>query len=162
VSITGRLGDRQADKYSSSAVRRALIEGRPERAAEILGRPFAIEGVVAEGRKLGRSLGFPTANVELGDYVRPRLGVYATRTRLADGRLIPGASNLGENPTTGEVAARLEAWLFDFDEDLYGQTVETQLIAYLRPEEKFDGLEALKQQVARDGEAARALLMPKF
>lgn len=162
VSIVERLGDEAAEKFSSSAVRRALAEGRPDRAAEILGRPFAIEGVVEEGRKLGRTLGFPTLNVSLGDYAAPRLGVYATRTRLADGRLVPGASNLGQNPTTGLVEPRLEAWLFDFDEDVYGQTVETELIAYLRPEAKFDSLEALTLQVMEDGRAARALLMPKF
>ncbi len=162
VSITGRFGDEEARKFSSSEVRHALAEGRPDRAAEILGRPFAIEGIVQEGKKLGRTLGFPTLNVPLGDYARPRFGVYATRTRLADGRLIPGASNIGENPTTGLVDARLEAWLFDFDEDLYGQTVETQLVAYLRPEEKFDSLEALTAQVMEDGRAARALLIPEF
>lgn len=162
VSIVGRLGDEEAEKFSSSAVRRALAEGRPDRAAAMLGRPFAIEGVVQEGRKLGRTLGFPTLNVPLGDYVRPRLGVYATRTRLADGRLVPGASNIGQNPTTGLVEARLETWLFDFDEALYGETVETELVAYLRPEETFDSVEALTAQVMADAGAARALLMPEI
>ena len=163
VSIAGRLGDGEAEKFSSSAVRRALADGRPDRAAEILGRPFAIEGVVEPGSGLGRrTLGFPTANVPLGDYARPRLGVYATRTRLADGRMVPGASNIGQNPTTGLVPARLETWLFDFDEDLYGQTIETELVAWLRPEEKFETLEALIAQVMEDGRAARALLMPEF
>jgi riboflavin kinase/FMN adenylyltransferase len=160
VSIAERLGDADEAKYSSSAVRRALAGGQPERAAEILGRPFAIEGVVVEGQKLGRQLGFPTANVGLSDYVVPRFGVYATRTRLDDGRVIPGVSNLGRNPTTGLVEPRLETWLFDFDEDLYGQTVETALVAWLRPEEKFDGLEPLVAQVMADAERARALLLP--
>jgi len=160
VSIAEKLGDEGEDKFSSSAVRRTLQDGRPDRAAEILGRPFSIEGVVVEGQKLGRQLGFPTANVPLGDYVVPKFGVYATRTRLADGRLVAGASNLGVNPTTGEVAPRLEAWLFEFDEDLYGQVIETELVAYLRPEEKFDSLDALKAQVMADGAAARALLLP--
>jgi riboflavin kinase/FMN adenylyltransferase len=162
VAIVERLGDEEADKFSSSAVRRALAEGRPDRAAEILGRPFAIEGVVQEGQKLGRTLGFPTLNVPLGDYARPKLGVYATRTRLRDGRLIPGATNLGRNPTTGLVEPRLEAWLFDFDEEIYGETVETELVAYLRPEAKFDSVEALVAQVMEDGRAARTLLMPSF
>jgi riboflavin kinase/FMN adenylyltransferase len=160
VSITERLGDAAEAKYSSSAVRQALADGQPERAREILGRPFAIEGVVVEGQKLGRTLGFPTANVALGDYVVPKFGVYATLTRLADGRVVPGASNLGQNPTTGLVAPRLETWLFDFDEDLYGQTIETALIAFLRPEERFDSLEALVAQVMADGGRARALLLP--
>jgi riboflavin kinase/FMN adenylyltransferase len=162
VSIAERLGDASEAKYSSSAIRLALSEGHPERAAEILGRPFAIEGVVVEGQKLGRQLGFPTANIGLGDYVVPRFGVYATRTRLPDGREVAGVSNLGRNPTTGLVEPRLETWLFDFDEDLYGQTLEVALIAWLRAEEKFDGLDALVAQVMADGERARALLLPKL
>jgi len=160
VSIAQQVGDDRAAKYSSSAVREALKAGRPDRAAEILGRPFAIEGVVIEGQKLGRKLGFPTANVLAGDYVRPRLGSYATRSRLADGRVIPGVSNFGVNPTTGLVEARLEVWLFDFDEVLYGQTLDTDLIAFLRPELKFDNLQALIDQVGRDADDARAILTP--
>lgn len=158
VSIAQAMGDEEAEKYSSSAVRAALQAGQPERAAVILGRPFAIEGVVVTGQKLGRTLGFPTANAELQDYVRPRLGVYATRTRLADGRWIDGVSNLGRNPTTGLVKARLETWLFDFNDDLYGQMIETQLIGFLRPEARFDGLEALIAQIAADASNARTLL----
>jgi len=158
VSIVDQIGDGEAGKYSSSAVREALAEGRPERAAAILGRPFAIEGLVQRGAQLGRQLGFPTANVLLGDYLVPRLGVYATRTRLADGRLVDGVASIGRNPTTGEVAPRLEVWLFDFDEDLYGQIIETKLIGWIRPEEKFDGLEALTAQVMADARAAKAIL----
>jgi len=162
VSITERLGDSDASKFSSSAVRQALKAGQPERAAEILGRPFAIEGVVVEGQHLGRTLGFPTANVGAGDYVRPKLGVYATRTRLADGREVPGVANFGENPTTGLVEARLEVFLFDFDEDLYGQTLETDLIAFLRPELNFSGLETLVDQIKLDVAQARLRLTPPF
>lgn len=160
VSIAAAMGDAEANKYSSSAVREALVAGHPDRAAVILGRPFAIEGVVVEGQKLGRTLGFPTANVELHDYVRPRLGVYATRTRLVDDRVVAGVSNLGCNPTTGLVTARLETWLFDFNEDLYGQTIETELVAFLRPEVKFNGLDALVAQIAADADDARRLLLP--
>jgi riboflavin kinase/FMN adenylyltransferase len=160
VSIASRAGDDKAVKYSSSAAREALKAGFPERATEILGRPFAIEGVVVEGQKLGRKLGFPTANIWAGDYVRPRLGSYATRSRLADGREIPGVSNFGVNPTTGLVEARLEVWLFDFDEVLYGQTVETDLVAFLRPELKFDTLDELIDQVRQDADDARAILTP--
>jgi len=160
VSIVERMGDGVVEKFSSSAVREALKTGHPERAAEILGRPFAIEGVVVEGQHLGRQLGFPTANVLNGDYVVPMLGSYATRTRLADGREVPGVANFGVNPTTGLVEARLEVWLFDFNEDLYGQTIETDLVNFLRPELKFDGLEALIDQIRKDADQARALLMP--
>jgi len=158
VSITEPVGDADEAKFSSSAVRDALHEGHPERAAAILGRPFAIEGVVREGRKLGRTLGFPTANVPLGEYVVPKLGVYATRTRLPDGRQLDGVSNLGRNPTTGVVAPRLEAWLFHFDGDLYGKTIETDLVAFLRPEVKFNDLDALTTQVMADAEAAKRAL----
>jgi riboflavin kinase/FMN adenylyltransferase len=135
-------------------VREALQTGEPERAAEILGRPFAIEGEVVRGQQLGRTLGFPTANVALGDYVVPRLGVYATRTRLPDGREFAGAANLGRNPTTGLVEPRLEVFLFDFDEDIYGQVIETELIHFIRPELKFHSVEALIEQMQKDCEEA--------
>jgi hypothetical protein len=140
-------------------VRNALREGRPELAASILGRPFAIEGEVRHGRQLGRTLGYPTANVELDDYVAPRFGVYATRTRLSDGRTLAGVANIGVNPTVaGEIAPRLEVWLFDFDEDLYGQVIETDLIAFLRPEAKFASLEEMTAQIDDDASMARRIL----
>ncbi|THD59527.1 bifunctional riboflavin kinase/FAD synthetase [Phenylobacterium sp.] len=161
VSVAEPVEDLDGEKFSSTGVREALRDGRPEEARRILGRPFAIEGAVQRGRQLGRKLGFPTANVALADYVVPRFGVYATRTRLPDGREIPGVANLGINPTIeGVRAPLLEVWLFDFDEDIYDQVIETDLIAFLRPEEKFDGLEAMTEQVMRDARAARDLLMP--
>jgi riboflavin kinase/FMN adenylyltransferase len=147
------------EKYSSTAVREALRDGRPEVAAGILGRPFAIEGPVQRGRQLGRKLGFPTANVDMADYVSPRFGVYATRTRLSDGRVLDGVANIGVNPTVqGITRPLLEVWLFDFDEDIYDRIIETSLIAFLRPEEKFDGLETMTAQVMRDAEMARERL----
>jgi riboflavin kinase / FMN adenylyltransferase len=161
VSVAEPVGE-DGEKFSSTHVRQALREGRPQDAAAILGRPFAIEGEVAKGRQLGRTLGIPTANVALGDYVRPKLGIYATRTRLRDGREIPGVASLGVNPTVGEVEARLEVWLFDFDEDLYGQVVETDLIAYLRPEARFESLDLMVAQIHVDAAQARALLIPAF
>ncbi len=145
-------------KISSSDVRRALREGDPEQAASLLGRPFAIEGPVSRGDQRGRTIGFPTANVALGDYVRPAFGVYATRSRLEDGRLAPGVANLGRRPTVAGSEARLEVHLFDFSEDLYGQTLETELIAFIRHETKFDGLDQLKAQIAEDSETARRTL----
>jgi riboflavin kinase/FMN adenylyltransferase len=162
VSIAEPVASRDGDKFSSTSVRDALRDGQPEHAARILGRPFAIEGVVRRGQQLGRQLGFPTANVEVEDYVVPRLGVYATRTRLPDGREVPGVANLGNNPTTGVVETRLETWLFDFDEDLYGQIIETDLIAFLRPELKFDSLELMIEQIRRDEQAARSIVAPGF
>jgi riboflavin kinase/FMN adenylyltransferase len=166
VSVAEAAG--KADgKFSSTAARQALRDGHPEYAAEVLGRPFAIEGLVQKGRQLGRQLGFPTANVPLGEYVAPKFGVYATRTRLNDGRQLNGVANIGVNPTTGVVEARLEVWLFDFDEDIYGETIETDLIAFLRPEVTFrdaDGnfdVPAMVTQVHEDARQARAILEPE-
>jgi len=157
VSVARRV-ENKAGKISSSAAREALREGRPDIAAAILGRPFAIEGVVQKGRQLGRTLGFPTANVPLRDYVAPKFGVYATRTRLADGRIIGGVANIGINPTTGVVEPRLEVWLFDFDEDIYGERIETELVAFLRPEEKFLSVEAMVDQIHLDVRQAQSSL----
>jgi riboflavin kinase/FMN adenylyltransferase len=160
VSVAEAQGEPGGVKFSSTVARDALRDGRPELAASVLGRPFAIEGPVIKGRQLGRKLGFPTANVALDDYVRPRLGVYATRTRLPDGREIAGVANLGANPTVGVVTPRLEVWLFDFNEDLYGQVIETDLVAFLRPEAKFASVEEMTAQVMADGDQARRLLLP--
>jgi riboflavin kinase / FMN adenylyltransferase len=163
VSVAAEVTDRDGEKFSSTAVREALRDGHPEEATRILGRPFAIEGVVVRGRQLGRKLGYPTANVLLGDYVAPKYGVYATRTRLPDGRKLPGVANIGVNPTVdGVTAPLLEVWLFDFDEDIYDQVIETDLIAFLRPELKFESLEAMTAQVMKDAKTARDLLMPDF
>jgi riboflavin kinase/FMN adenylyltransferase len=163
VSVAEAVADDSGEKVSSTEVRDALRAGKPELAAEVLGRPFAIEGAVQRGRQLGRKLGFPTANVGLADYVTPRFGVYATRTRLPDGREIPGVANIGVNPTVeGVTAPLLEVWLFDFDEDIYDQVIETDLVAFLRPELKFDSLEIMTGQVLKDAQAARDLLMPEI
>lgn len=158
VSVTERIDDPNGLKLSSSAVREALQAGEMARAAAILGRPFAIEGEVIHGDKRGRTIGVPTANIALGDYMRPAYGVYATRTRLSDGRVIDGVANLGVRPMFEIETPLLEVWLFDFAEDLYGQTVETDLVARLRGELNFDSLEALKAQIDADADAARAVL----
>ena len=158
VTVAPPLADTSGFKLSSTAARRALQEGDPRAAARILGRPFAIEGVVVAGRKLGRTIGYPTANVALGDYVQPRLGIYATRTRLPDGRVLDGVASIGTNPTVGPVEPRLEVWLIDFDEDIYGQTIETELIEYLRPELKFENLDDMTLQIHADVDAAKRSL----
>jgi riboflavin kinase/FMN adenylyltransferase len=158
VTIVGRVDDAEGHKLSSSAVRQALESGEPETAAEILGRPFAIEGVVEQGRGMGKPLGFPTANLPLGDYIRPKLGIYAARTRLPDGRVIPGVAYIGPGAAVEAKDPRLEVWMFDFDEDLYGQLVEVELPAFIRPDRTFDSLEALQAQVADDAAKARMIL----
>ncbi len=156
VSVTERLDDASGLKLSSSAVREALAAGDMDRARAILGRPFAIQGTVIHGDKRGRTIGVPTANIALGDYMRPAYGVYATRTRLPDGRVIDGVANLGVRPMFQIDQPLLEVWLFDFNESLYGQTVETELVAFLRGEMRFDGLDVLKVQIEADAAAARA------
>ncbi|GAA0867722.1 bifunctional riboflavin kinase/FAD synthetase [Brevundimonas basaltis] len=158
VSVADRVDDPDGLKLSSSAVREAVRAGDMQRAAAILGRPFAIEGEVVHGDKRGRTIGVPTANIRLGDYMRPAFGVYATRSRLPDGRVVDGVSSLGLRPMYALDEPLLEVWLFDFDGDLYGQTVETDLIAFLRGERTFDGLDALKVQIDADADAARAAL----
>ncbi len=158
VTVVEAVESADGRKLSSTAVREALSAGRPDEAAAVLGRPFAVEGAVQHGDKRGRTLGFPTANVPLGDYVRPRFGVYATRTRLPDGRVVDGVSSLGVNPHFGGRDPGLEVWLFDFDEAIYGQVIETELVAFLRPEAAFDSVEALQAQVFADAENAKRLL----
>ena len=158
VSVTERIDDAHGLKLSSSAVREALKAGDMDRAAAILGRPFAISGEVVHGEKRGRTIGVPTANINMGDYMRPAYGVYATRTRLLDGRVIDGVANLGVRPMFEIETPLLEVWLFDFSEQLYGQTVETELVALLRGEMNFDSLDALKAQIDADAIAAHAAL----
>jgi riboflavin kinase / FMN adenylyltransferase len=148
----------QAGKISSSDVRQALRDGDPERAAALLGRPFAIEGKVAEGDRRGRTLGFPTANVALDAYVRPAFGVYAVRVDLGGADAVPGVANIGCRPTVDGAEARLEVHLFDVNADLYGRVISCALIAFLRAEQRFDGLETLKAQIAKDCETARRKL----
>jgi riboflavin kinase/FMN adenylyltransferase len=146
------------EPVSSSRIRAALKDGRPADAARLLTRPFAIRGVVEPGAQLGRTLGYPTANVRLANYLRPAYGVYAVRARLADGRVVDGAANLGIRPTIEPPLELLETYLFDFSDDLYGQEIEVALIEYLRPEAKFDSLDALTAQMDQDCARARAVL----
>jgi riboflavin kinase/FMN adenylyltransferase len=143
---------------SSSRIREALVAGDPGTATHLLTRPFAIEGTVIHGDKRGRELGWPTANVELGSYQRPAYGIYAARVRLDDGSEHDGVASLGVRPTFDPPTELLEAAIFDFDGDLYGRTIEVSLHHYLRPEARFDGLDALKAQMDADAVRARELL----
>lgn len=145
------------EKFGSSAVREAIKEGNMTGAAKMLGRPWSVTGSIAEGQKLGRNLGFPTANLTLGEIIEPRYGVYATRARI-DGKEFGAVSNFGRRPTVGSDAPLLETHLFDFDGDLYGKTLEVAFVDFIRDEQKFDGLDALKAQIAKDCEQARKIL----
>jgi riboflavin kinase/FMN adenylyltransferase len=149
-----------ANKVSSSGIRTAIENGDMGAAREALTRPWAIEGEVLRGFERGRTLGMPTANVALGEYVRPRLGVYAVRVDIGDGPWMPGVASVGVNPTVGALPEPLlEAHLFDFSGDLYGRTIEVELIAFLRDEAKFDSLGELKRQMTQDViDARRALI----
>ena len=152
-----KLVDEQGP-ISSTRIRRLLQDGYPERAAADLGRPWAVRGVVAHGDKRGRTIGFPTANVPLGRHLEPARGVYAVTMRLPGGASAPGVANVGLRPTVGGTESRVEAHLFGFDADLYGQDVSVALHAYLRAERKFESFGALKEQIARDAAEARATL----
>jgi riboflavin kinase/FMN adenylyltransferase len=143
---------------SSTRIRAALRAADPGAAAALLTRPFTLRGTVEHGAKLGRTLGFPTANQRLGDYLRPAYGVYAVMVRLPGGKRVPGVANLGIRPMIEPPVELLETWIIDWEGDLYGKVIEVELVAYLRPEMKLDGLEALKAQIAADVAAARAIL----
>jgi len=143
---------------SSSRIRDAAQAGDPEAAAALLTRPFAIEGVVQHGDKRGRELGYPTANLSLGTYLRPKFGIYAVRGRLTDGRLLDGVANLGVRPSFSPPVELLEPHFFDFDGDLYGQTIEVELLSFVRPERKFESLDELRDQMDGDSAEARARL----
>jgi riboflavin kinase/FMN adenylyltransferase len=143
---------------SATRIRRLLQDGYPERATALLGRPFSIRGEVSHGDKRGRTIGFPTANVPLGRHLEPARGVYAVTARLADGKLVKGVANIGLRPTVGGEESRLEAHLFDFNEDLYGAELTVELRFFIREEQKFASFEALKTQIALDAAQARTLL----
>jgi riboflavin kinase/FMN adenylyltransferase len=146
-------------KASSTAIREALIAGAPEKAAALLGHDWIVDGVVEHGEKRGRTLGFPTANLHLGELIHPRHGVYAVRVRVdRDGDWIPGVANFGRTPTTGIRDPLLEAFLFDFDADLYGRWIEVALVSYLRPELTFAALDEMVVQMRQDCDDARTRL----
>ncbi len=158
LTIVPPLADAQGP-ISSSRIRRLLQDGYPERAAKELGRPWSVSGEVQHGDKRGRLLGFPTLNVPLGRHLEPARGVYAVTVRLPGGESVPGVANVGRRPTVAEgLESRIEAHLFDWSGDLYGQEVAVAFHSFLRPERKFDGLDALTQQIAEDAEAARKAL----
>ena len=145
---------------SSTRIRHALRAGDCEAATWLMTRPFAVRGIVQHGDKVGRTIDFPTANLDMGHYLRPAYGIYAVTARLPDGRTLKGAANLGIRPTFDPPKELLEPYFFDFAEDLYGQEIEVALVHFLRPEAKFDSLEALTAQIARDCDEARRLLAP--
>lgn len=119
---------------------------------------WLLRGEVLHGDKLGRTIGFPTANMLVVGHRRPAYGIYASRVRLDDGRLLPAATNFGVRPTFSPPKELLETYIFDFAEDLYGRSIEVELVQFLRAEEKFDDLDSLIEQMGRDCAAARIVL----
>lgn len=157
VALT-ELSDENGGLFSSSTARNALREGKPEDATTVLGRPYTISGPVLEGDQRGRTIGFPTANLSLANILAPAFGVYAVTVKLDDGSILKGVANIGMRPTFEKTVPIIEAHLFDFEQNIYGRTIEVSLFHYIRTEQKFDGIDALKAQIALDASAAQTLL----
>lgn len=143
-------------KIGSTGIREAIQRGAIKDAAAMLGRNWDISAMVISGQKLGRTIGFPTANLELGALIAPRHGVYAVIATI-NGDQFNGIANFGRKPTVGESDPLLEVHLFDFDADIYGNELYVEFVDFIREERKFDGIEALKAQISRDCELVRAL-----
>ena len=154
--------DDNGEVYSSTRVREYLRGADPVAASRLLGRTFEIEGRVVAGDGRGQSLGYPTANVHLGDYLRPATGIYAVRAGFENGPWLDGAASLGTRPTFGGGDLVLEVHMFDFDGDLYGRSLRVNMVEYLRGEEKFDGIGPLKAKIAEDCARARRILRRRF
>lgn len=152
--------------YSSTRIRQHLQAGEMAAASLLLGHAWEIEGRVEHGDKRGRTIGFPTANIELGDYLRPRFGVYAIQAGIDQGGQTvwhDGVANLGRRPTVGGLVERLEVHLFDFQGDLYGKHLRVRMLDFVRPEMKFESFDALKAQIIADsGEARQRLASGTF
>lgn len=149
---------RGAERVSSSAVREALERGDLARAATLLGRRYSMRGRVIAGQRLGRELGYPTANLRLKRRRAPCGGIFAVRVHGIDALALPGVASLGTRPTVGGVEPLLETHVFDFAGDLYGRELEIEFVQKIRDEARFDGLDALVEQMNRDAHAARSIL----
>ncbi|MDE2318982.1 MAG: bifunctional riboflavin kinase/FAD synthetase [Rhodospirillales bacterium] len=156
LTIVPPVADAQGP-VSSTRIRRLLQDGYPERAAALLGRPCSIRGEVVHGDARGRTIGFPTANIQLGRHLEPQRGVYAVTAKIG-GKLVKGVANIGLRPTMGGTESRLEVHFFDFEGDLYGQELAVQLRHFIREEQKFASFDLLKAQIARDAAHARRVL----
>ncbi len=151
--------DVDAVGVSSSKIRAALNEGNVRTANQFLDRPYSLTGTIVKGRQLGRTIGFPTANMQVDDAAKliPANGVYAVSVEYG-GQTLGGMLNIGFRPTVAGTHQTIETYIFDFDKDIYGEHMTLRFREFLRPEQKFDGLPALVAQLKRDEEAARAVL----
>jgi riboflavin kinase/FMN adenylyltransferase len=162
VEIFKPVAAEGSEKISSTQIRHALQQGRPDEAARLLGHYWAVEARVEHGDKRGRTIGVPTANMRLDDCLKPAFGVYAVRASVVEDEKVVsrhlGVANFGVRPMFEMPTPLLETWLFDFDGDLYGKHLSVELVSYLRPEMNLPDLNALKAQISADAEAARAAL----
>lgn len=161
VTIVAREAALDGEAYSSTRIREHLTGARPRDAAKLLGRWWEIDGRVEHAAGVGKSLGYPTANLPLADYLRPAAGIYAAFAGIEDGKRTawhPAAAYFGRRPTLGEHALGLEAYLIDFAGELYGRHLRLALVDYLRPDATFAGLDALKAQIRDDVARARRIL----
>ena len=149
------LGDK---RVSSTEIRQLLAKGNLEQARRLLGHPFTLSGKVAHGEKIGRTIGFPTANIALKRKVTPVRGVFAVKLYWDNSDIYEGVANVGFRPTVNGQVCQLEVHLFDFDGDLYGKAIEVELVAKIRDEQPFGSLDALKKQIKDDANRAKALL----
>lgn len=146
-------------KYGSTEIRKALQSGDVFHAQHMLSRPWQVDGVVQKGQQRGRTINFPTANLDFGDLVRPKFGVYVVEVRIeGETQWRPAVVNTGRRPTVNGEEARLEVHLLDFNRDLYGQLIDVRFRSFIRAEKKFESFEALKDQIAKDALGARAIL----
>ncbi len=145
------------ETFSSTKIREFIGAGKLDKAREFLGRNFAIAGKVIKGDNRGAEIGFATANIDLGDYIRPAFGVYAVKA-YCSGKSFDGVANIGKKPTFGENKEGLEVHIFDFDEDLYDKDIQVELIEFIRPEKKFSNKDELVAKIKQDCEEARKIL----
>ena len=145
-------------KYGSTEIRAALKQGDVFHAAHMLSRPWIVDGPVQQGAQRGRTINFPTANLEFGDLVRPKFGVYCVEVKLPHSDTwLPAIANTGSRPTVGGEEARLEVHIFNFDQDIYGQHIQVRFRSFVRAEQKFESFDHLKDQIIRDCEGAKTL-----
>lgn len=145
------------ERVSSTRIRQAIRDGNLDAAAELLGRPYSVCGIVIHGKQLGRTIGFPTANIATSGAQLPPDGVWAVSALMEDGTSLNGVANLGVRPTVDGQSRSLEVHLFDFSGDLYGKEIEIRFIKFIRPEKKFQNLDELKKQISLDVSLARQI-----
>jgi len=145
-------------KYGSTEIRKSLQQGDVFHAAHMLSRPWIVDGVVQQGQQRGRTINFPTANLDFGDLVRPKFGVYCVEVRLPGADVwYPAVANTGNRPTVDGEEARLEVHILDFNQDIYGQHIAVRFRSFIRPERKFESFDALRAQIEKDAQSARCV-----